>query len=184
MKTDRLELFMRENREAFDVLEPDEKLWDNIAKKVPRARYSISRSSLVKFAAAAAIFVAGYLFSNWLQNPAQNEKTVVQNDHSAELEMLMEAKVYYSGLINQKEMQLFQLSENDPQIKAEIDQSFAELEQAFDEMSVDLNDRVASEEVIEAMVQSYRLKLEILEDMLQQLKAIHEPNTEEVHHVL
>lgn len=183
MKTDRLEQFMRENRESFDVYEPDENLWENIIKVTPQRKYLISKSMLLKMAAAAAIFIAGYLFSHWMQTAPQPMQAQAQNEKTPELEMLMEAKVYYSALINQKELQLYQLSGNNPQVKAEIEQSFAELEQAFDEMSVDLNDRVASEEVIEAMVQSYRLKLEILEDMLLQLKEVNNPNEKEVHHV-
>lgn len=184
MKTDRLEQFMRDNREAFDVYEPGENLWENIARATAPRKHLISKSTLMKIAAAAAIFVAGYLFSQWVQTTPQFLPTAEHSEKTPELQMLMEAKVYYSALINQKELQLYQLSENDPQVKAEIEQSFAELEQAFDEMSVDLNDRVASEEVIEAMVQSYRLKLEILEDMLQQLKEVNNTNEKEVHHVL
>jgi hypothetical protein len=44
------------------------------------------------------------------------------------------------------------------------------MDKAFDEIKKDLQDDAANEEVIEAMMNHYRLKLEILERMLDEIK--------------
>jgi hypothetical protein len=45
-----------------------------------------------------------------------------------------------------------------------------ELDEVYLELKEDLKDNVANPEVIEAMILNYRVKLEILEDLLNQLK--------------
>ena len=46
-----------------------------------------------------------------------------------------------------------------------------ELDQVYEELKEDLNDNASNPEVIEAMILNYRVKLEILEELLDQLKA-------------
>ena len=42
------------------------------------------------------------------------------------------------------------------------------------ELKDDLNDNADNDEVIQAMIQNYRIKLEILEEMLNQIKSTQE----------
>ena len=49
----------------------------------------------------------------------------------------------------------------------------------FNELKIDLKDDAANEEVIEAMIQNYRIKLQILEEILTQLKNADEQNTDD-----
>jgi hypothetical protein len=58
----------------------------------------------------------------------------------------------------------------------DINIEFEELDQVFDELKADLRDDAANEEVVEAMIQNYRIKLEILEEILIQLKSADEKN--------
>ena len=46
-----------------------------------------------------------------------------------------------------------------------------ELDEVYDELKEDLKDNASNPEVIEAMILNYKVKLEILEDLLEQLKA-------------
>jgi hypothetical protein len=45
-----------------------------------------------------------------------------------------------------------------------------ELDKVFEELKRDLKDNSDNEEVIEAMIQNYRIKLEVLDEILTQLK--------------
>ena len=45
-----------------------------------------------------------------------------------------------------------------------------ELDEVYNELKEDLKDNASNPEVIEAMILNYRVKLEILEDLLNQLK--------------
>jgi len=45
-----------------------------------------------------------------------------------------------------------------------------ELDEVYEELKEDLKDNASNPEVIEAMILNYRVKLEVLEDLLNQLK--------------
>ena len=51
-----------------------------------------------------------------------------------------------------------------------------ELEGVFEDLKKDLKDDSDNQEVIEAMIQNYRIKLEILEEMLLQLNKTTNPD--------
>ncbi|MFZ4464951.1 MAG: hypothetical protein ACOYN5_13980 [Bacteroidales bacterium] len=171
MKTDRLEQFISENRDAFDELEPSEGLWNKIEASQKPAKRRILPVFL-RVAAAAAIFVAGYFVSGWVHHtPANDNSGMSESKNSPAMEAFFEAKAYYSGLINQKEKQVFQLTGSNPALRTELDEELKNMDKIYAELEQDLSDQVAGEEVIEAMIQHYRVKLEILEDVLQQLKS-------------
>ncbi len=187
MKTDPLEKFIRSHRDAFDELEPEPRLWHEIEAKIQAPKISLWRTHLIKVAAVAAIFIAGYFFS-FIVNKVENEpqqSTVVQ---SPEIQELLEAKAYYTSQIEERSEKVLKLASNNPSIKAEISNEFSQMEEAFKQLQHDLADEVASEMVIEAMIQHYRLKLELLEDILHQLQAAapekDSDKEKEVHYVL
>ena len=57
-----------------------------------------------------------------------------------------------------------------------MNNELGELDGILRELKEDLNDDADNQEVVEAMMQNYMLKLEILEDMLEQIKAKKEKN--------
>jgi hypothetical protein len=170
MKTDPLEKFVRDNREAFDELEPDPGLWYDIESKLQAPKIHLWKSYFIKAAAFAAIFIAGYFFSFILnRDKVEPQQTLIVQ--SAEIQALLEAKAYYTSQIDKKKATVFKLASDNQTIKEEISKEFSEMEEAYNQLQHDLADEVASEVVIEAMIQHYRLKLELLEDILQQIQA-------------
>ena len=93
--------------------------------------------------------------------------------------VLAEARAYYSGQITNMEAEVYRIAGQDSPLKAEIDTEFEELDRMFTELKADLKDNAANEEVIEAMIQNYRIKLHILEEILIQLKNADEQNIED-----
>ena len=53
-----------------------------------------------------------------------------------------------------------------PEIKAELDSDLFELDSVYKSLRKDLNDNVANQEVIEAMIENYRIRIDILEEMM------------------
>jgi len=188
MKTDPLEKFVRSHRDAFDELEPEPRLWPEIEARIQAPKISLWKNHLIKVAAVAAIFIAGYFFSFIVNKVEKNETQQSMAVQSPEIQELLEAKAYYTSQIDERSKMVFKLASNNPAIKAEISNEFSQMEEAFKQLQHDLADEVASEVVIEAMIQHYRLKLELLEDILQQLQAAApEKDTDiekEVHYVL
>ena len=56
-----------------------------------------------------------------------------------------------------------------------------ELDSTYAQLKLDLKDNVANEQIIEAMIQNYRIKLQILEKMLDHLKAMKNNNHKETY---
>jgi len=80
----------------------------------------------------------------------------------------LETEEFYSAQIREK-MQVLETK------RGELDQTVFEdlemLDKAFTELKEDLQDNADNEEVIEAMIQNYRIKLQILEEILQEIEA-------------
>jgi allophanate hydrolase subunit 1 len=87
------------------------------------------------------------------------------------LNEMLESKAYYTRLIDSKTEQVFLLTANQPSLRTEIQEEMKQLDQEFLELQNDLYDLTDSEEVLAAMIQNYRLKLQILEETMLQLKA-------------
>lgn len=179
MKPDKLEQFILDNRDGFDDLDPSPASWEKVKQniKVP-ARTINWTNTLVRVAAAVVIFVASYIFIDYTLNKDGNagQLSAQQDEFFENLPVLVEARAYYSSQIASMETEVYRLAGQDSPIKADIQAEFEELDEVFNELKADLNDDAANEEVIEAMIQNYRLKLRILEEILYQLKNADDQN--------
>lgn len=173
MNLDPLEKYILDHREQFDDQEPDPQVWEKIS---PPARRPIIRLAWKKIAwqaaAVAAIFVASYFFHDYMAERNRPDSTMAGMDGESApiVRELIEAEAWYTAQINQRKDEVFRLTANYPDIQREIDLELVEMDKVFDELKDDLKDNADNEEVIEAMIQNYRLKLDILEEMLFRLK--------------
>jgi hypothetical protein len=174
MKTDKLEKFVIENRNEFDDLEPNPAIWNKIQKKEPKTIQLNWTKVLVRVAAVVVIFVSSYIFFDYNSNKNANqiltESGNVNKESASMYENLMEAEFYYSSQIEQRKEEFYHLAGNNAPLRNEINIELSELDNIFRELKEDLNDNADNEEVVVAMIQNYRLKLEILEDILSQLE--------------
>lgn len=140
------------SREDFEVYDFNiEAGWDHVKEHV--ATNSKERWSWQKVAGVAACFL--FLTLSTLHFISQDGI-----DHE-----LSEVERYYSTEINQK-VTLVRSQLGD----AEILEDLAAMDQAFAELKADLQDNVDNEEVIAAMMENYQLKLQILEEILNELE--------------
>jgi hypothetical protein len=182
MKPDRLEEFILDNRSEFDDQLPSPESWEKIKTNIRPVRRINWTGRLVRVAATVVIFVSSYIFIDYSMNKGnggQGFAGQVEHEILNNIPDLVEARAYYSGQIQNMEDQVFSLAGEDSHIRAEIDMEFEELDKVFDELKADLNDNAANEEVVEAMIQNYRIKVQILEQILLQLKNQDEKNIED-----
>lgn len=178
MKTDKLEKFVIENRDQFDTMEPSPGLWEKIKPSETKTIDINWTRMLVRAAAVVVIFVSSYIFFDYIGN--KNQEPVIAQAEANDPEdirnyqELMEAEYYYTSLIEQRKEEFIQLSANNAPLRKEITVELTELDKIFRELKEDLKDNADNEEVVVAMIQNYRLKLEILEDILLQLKPANE----------
>jgi len=172
MSRDKLEQFMLDNRDEFDEFEPNPAIFAGV--KTRKAKLSMGKWNSIawKAAAAVAIFVSSYFFHDWVNAPDQSQMAVVSDETeqpSEIFQVLMEAEMYYTSQINTKKEEFYHLSSANPGIREEIDAELVDLDEVYADLKSDLKDNAANEEVIEAMIQNYRIKLHILEDVLKQM---------------
>ena len=175
MKTDQLEKFIRDHREEFDVMEPSPELWNKISapKSVSGGMHISWKKVMYRVAAVIVIFIGSYYVHD-LINPPTKGISAIQSSASEEdrqmLTQLIESKAYYTSLIDTKTEEVYLLAAAKPMLRDEIQQEMKDLDREFLELQNDLHDNTDSEEVIAAMIQNYRLKLQILEETLMQLQ--------------
>ena len=168
---DKLEKYIIENREAFDIHEPGEEVWAKIEKRIQPKKSVNWRMIIGRAAAVILIFAASYMVHDLLEG---RNREIARNKTKKEKEMvipeLREAEIYYSALINEKLREIKPMFSEDPMLEKEVKYDLNQLDSIYGELKDDLKDNIANQEVIEAMIQNYRMRLSILEDVLSQLK--------------
>ena len=160
---DKLEQFITENRESFDNFEPNPELWKKIEKTVGKKTIRL-KTVLWRAAAVILIFGASLMFHRYID--------VIHDSRTAEIEIpeIQEAEIYYSSLVSSKLDEIRPMLSEHPGLDEEMTADLKELDSIYFELKKDLKDNVANQDVIEAMIQNYRLRLTILEDILKELK--------------
>ncbi len=85
-------------------------------------------------------------------------------------EEFREIQTYYMVEIHSARQEVFRLASDRPDIRRQVDLEFSKIDSIYSELKRDLKDNMENTEVIEAMILNYKVKLEILEMMLEQLK--------------
>mgnify|MGYP001102269792 CR=1 FL=1 len=169
---DRLESFIENNRDSFDAYEPRERVWDglkNRKKKVISVNKRKWTLYVSRIAAASLIFIASYAFHEFMEN--RNTTAGKQKDELYQsVPELKEAEIYYNTMVSQKLEELEPYFTSMPALKNDLNQDLTELDSTYSSLKKDLKDNIANDQVIEAMIQNYRMKLQILEDLLYEFK--------------
>jgi len=161
---DNLEKFIKENREDLDKYEPSTWIWRRIKTclKMRRAIFSFWLSA----AAMVTIILGTAIILYHLYQKKNNDFSAANPGQSS----LKETEVYYNTQVNTLYLEAKPLLINQPVIATELRTDMAELDSICADLKKDLKDNVSNQEVIEAMIQNYRIKLHLLEDMLNLLK--------------
>jgi hypothetical protein len=174
MKTDKFEDFMRENRQDFGPDNPTPDVWSRVTKRQPEAKImQISwRAIAARAASVVLIFVASYYFHDYMADSNKDNQALIATEdaNSPLYKELLEADLYYTAQISYKKQELFTLTDNQPGLQMDVNNDLDDLDVVLLELKEDLKDNADNQEVVEAMMQNYILKLEILEDMLEQIK--------------
>lgn len=189
MKTDRLEQFILNNRQDFDSMEPSDELWKGINRPEKQKKSINFYAIALRVAAVVVIFISSYYFHDFMnksETPVSADNSSIQLEENPLYKNLIEAELYYSSEIKFKKQEFFRLTSGSPALQTEVNLELSNLDEIFKELKNDLSDNADNHEVIEAMIQNYRIKLEILVDMLGQIQSTQEKNNnnEEIHNTI
>lgn len=168
MKTDRLEDFIKANREEFDFREPSPEVWDRIAAKEKRPKVVKLRRYIIRAAAVFAIAVVTSAIL--LQTNIVGGDSYANQNIDPELKELIEAEAFYAHQVDSKLKEIRKCYYTFPELKEEVETDLNELEDMYKILKTDLKDNVSNKSVIEAMIENNRYRLKLVDDVLEQIK--------------
>lgn len=168
---DNFEKYIKENKEAFNVHKVDkDRLWQGITAQLdeedkPKV-IPLWRSSGLRIAASIALVVGLSIMAFFLVgNPNGQE---IEGFASEEL---FEIDLHYKNLVYQQ----VQLVKNHPKLSAADKDEFLsfmdELDQEYEQLKQEMRSNLDNERVLEAIVNNYKKRIELIENLLQQINA-------------
>lgn len=182
MKEDKLEQFVRDNTQSFNSLEPPLMVWETIEKELPVSKQPALRKLWPyawKAAAAILIFASAWMLNDYTdkdKKTSENEIVKAEVQTNPELTELLDAEAYYTTQISSKQAELAKYAQQNPDIIEDLKKEFNEMDKNKAELRKDLAQSNADEKVIEAIILSYRVKLEILDQILAEMRKAKEEN--------
>lgn len=171
---DRFEENIRKNRDKLDMYNPSAGTWKKINKELNRSKHQ--RRQWISIAAMVAVILGTsvILFSPGTRQ--SGTKNDFSTDFSNSNPQLKETEIYYNNMVNSLYKEATPLLTNNPEIRKELNNDLSHLDSICIDLKKDLKDNISNQEVVEALIRNYRIKIEILEEMVNVLK---ENNTSE-----
>jgi len=181
---DKLEEHIRKNREDLDRYSPSKAVWKKVDSQINRSVFPLR-----KFLSVAAMLVVILATAVLLIKTGQLKRLISGSEYSVANEVqvnsqIKETELYYNNLFNSLYREATPMLTGNPEITKELSTDISHLDSIYIEIKRDLKDNVANQEVVEALIQNYRTKIRLLEDMLTVLKENDKDPEKENHHEL
>jgi hypothetical protein len=158
---DRLEEYIRKNREELDKYNPPASIRRKLGRELKRRK-----SKTMRWLSIAAMIIIILGTAVILFKPLRGKyDTLSQTDPQ-----LKETEIYYNQLVKTLYNEAAPLLGKNPEIKEELNADLSQLDSICIDLKKDLKDNISNQDVVEALIQNYRIKISILEDMLVVLK--------------
>ncbi|MCB0628289.1 MAG: hypothetical protein R2824_19065 [Saprospiraceae bacterium] len=170
---DHLEQFIQANREAFDDARPSLKVWADIdrALEPKKSRFFHLRRILQSVAAVMLLLVAGALIGHQLSRGSSSVESTAETLARISPD-LAELESFYNQQINEK----FALLANYPQ-RESVAADFAQIDETMEELRAEIAKAPVGmeQEIVTNLLRSYKLKVQILERVLERIRATDAP---------
>ncbi len=182
---DKLKNLIDENRAEFETFNAPDFLWADISKQlqqpekeeVKKAKnakivkmYAISRPIMMRVAASIALLLV--IGIGWVSYKIDALDSAKNNPQLSKTEQHYD-EVFQAKLIELKQYEQDDLY--DPDLLIDIQ----ELSRIYDDLRNDLKEDANNEQVVEAMIRNYRIRIELLERMLYEIKMKKNPKQNE-----
>jgi hypothetical protein len=164
-ESDNLERYISANRKRFDRYTPPDSLRRRVFRSSRDGRRFIVRrqlmmaASLLLLAAIPSLFIAG------------NRMAVLKSPSiSGSSPELTEVKIYYEDMMASVFSKAGDLFTAYPGLENEVKADLDELDEIGSDLLNDLKDNIDNREVVEALIRNYRIRIQLLEDLLSSLE--------------
>jgi hypothetical protein len=167
MDTNRLEEFIKANREEFDQMEPSQQVWDNISGNSAKQKVLRLNRTLMRVAAILVFVIVSSALL--LKTNILLPDRMAQNIDDPEIRELIEAEAYYAQQVDGKLKEIQKCYYTNPELKHEIETDLNELQDMYNMLKLDLKENISQKIVIEAMIENNRIRLKLVDDVLEQI---------------
>lgn len=173
MEQDKLKEFIQSNRSDFDRFQPSDQCWERINEALEDSDiHRWKKWRAIAIAASIAVVVsAGFIIGDILST--DSGMAVTPSEVEAQIAEMDEIGHYYAVQVNER---FAELSNYD--VDPEFMQAIEELKVEFSELEHEMAIGANPERILQAMVENYRLRLELLEDLLEAVKKEHSKSTQ------
>lgn len=189
-----LERFVRDNREAFDQMEPSPAIWDKIGASLGDQsrpnKTRVVRMSRVRWAVAATLLLAlagtlGYMFFNQQSEEVRRAQVAVREE--AVDPLVSQIDPQYAKLVSQfteviesKQSELRKIEKDDPALYQKFSGDIHKLDSAYHVLRGTLNANPNTEQLLQAMISNLQLQIDLLNQQLTVIKKIKEPKSQKI----
>ena len=163
---DRLEEYIKKNKEDLDIYNPSPDTWRRIRRGLNSGKQSVRL--WISVAASVAILIATSLIFYKIGKGESNLSSVRGVNNASQ--QLKETEAFYNKQIKNLYHEAVPLLTGNPELEHELNYDLIQIDSIFTSLRKDLRDNVSNQEVMEALIQNYLIKIEILEEMLAILK--------------
>jgi hypothetical protein len=167
---DNLEEYIMKHREDMDRRSPSSGIWRGIRRNLKPAanplRKWIAVAATVAILTGSGLALFRPLSRLVAERSAENTGKMTPRENL----QLKETEIYYNNLANLLYREAKPMLAKNPEIKKELSMDMCQLDSICADIKKDLKDNVANKDVIEALIQNYRIKIRLLEDVLNNLK--------------
>lgn len=158
----RLETFVKENRKAFDVMEPSAGLWAKIEQELDNKKKKKKPVKLYLWMSAAAAIVVVFGLT-WLYIGKLQNKDLEIADVSASY---AKKDVHFAGLITEKRDSLAIFASANPELYKKFTADLRKLDEDYERLKTELPTSPNQTFVVKAMVKNREIQLQLLKQQL------------------
>lgn len=175
---DRLEKFVQENREQMDAFEPRPQLWDKIDEHLQEHK----KNNRWRVSAIAASLFAVVIMATWATMHFSNNNIQVVTVPASINKDMQEAEMYYTGIVAEKQEQLYRYASNKPQLYQRFTTDLSDLQQSYKQLRTEYINSPEQEVVLAALIENLQLQIKILEQQLEIIKQVQQTSTDSTRH--
>ncbi len=163
----KLEDFIQKHKEEFDTEIPTPEMWNRIENELNHKK--VRTLSFWKVAASVAAVITIALISSLYIQINSNKINSYANISDPALLELLETEAFYARKVSGYLQEINDCYKIYPELKNDLESDLNELDYMYKELKNDLNDNFYNREVIEAMIQNNRTRIEMFDRVLNQI---------------
>jgi hypothetical protein len=168
-----LEKYIIENRQALSAESPRKGHVDRFRKKLPDNKTATARLSFrhyLQIAASIAVILASGVVI------VKSSKGGSKMAAALEVQEFMDAKEYYATQVNEKYNTLSGFDFTSEREKKLLLEELQSMDTYYQELLLELKANPGDERVMSALIQHYQMKLDVMDQILEQLKSLKNSN--------